>query len=416
MSRIKYRVVSLLRWSERYFKTDMLYLAKGGFWLACNQGIITLTGLILSVALANLVSKEVYGTYQFIMAMSVVLGTFTLTGMPAAVMRAAAQGNESALRTGFHTQLRWSIGVVFLAAGLAMYYFINDNFTLALSFLVVGAFTPFLDSFGLTKSYLVGKRLFRENALMGLWRRLIPLFAILATLFFTRDPLNLILVYFASNTLSAGLLYLVVVRTYSLPHTPQEAMVNYGKHLSILKIFSEVLGQADKVLIWVMLGAAPVAVYTLALLPVKQIESAFKLVYDLTFPKLVNTEFSVLKQTLARKARILLAVAGGLTILYIVAAPFLFKVLFPFYSESIALSQLLALTILAKPRSLYGQAFTAHHRRRQQYLMTVTSTLLRLSLLLALIPFYGIWGAAYALIGSQLYLNILTRYLFAKAQ
>lgn len=412
---LKVRLFSVLRWSEQYTKTNMVYLAKGGLWLFLGQVVIASSGLILAVAFANLVPKEVYGTYQFIMAGSVIVSAFTLIGMSTAVSRAIARGRDGALRAGFRAQLLWSPGVVLAGAALATYYYLNGNQVLAASFLIVGALSPLLSSFGLSQAYFTGKQLFKESVMFGLWRRLFPVGAVLTTILLTHDPVILIFAYFASNTLSAALLYWLVVTRYKLPETADEETVSYGKHLSILKIISEIMSQADKVLIWVFLGAAPVAAYTLALLPIKQIEGVLKLVYPLTFAKLANNDFSTLKKTLSHKVRIFLLVAGCIALAYAVVAPFLFKTLFPMYPESILLSQILVLSILSKPRTLYSQAFAAHHRRRPQYIINLTSNALKIVLLLTLLPLYGIWGAVYALLGTQLYVNLLTRYLFAKA-
>lgn len=42
---LQHRIYKLLRWSQRYTRTDMVYLAKGGTWLSLAQGVATLAGL-----------------------------------------------------------------------------------------------------------------------------------------------------------------------------------------------------------------------------------------------------------------------------------------------------------------------------------------------------------------------------------
>lgn len=416
MEKIKVTAYNLLRKSEKIFKTDMVYLAHGGFWLVLGQVVQMASGLAVSVVFANLVSKEVYGTYQFIMSMAAIMSGLTLTGMNTALTRAVARGSEGALRYAFRTEIAWSSGVVFAGAALGIYYFTQGNITLALSFIIVGALSPFLGAFGLTQSYFFGKKLFKENVLLGIGRRLVPIACIITTLFLTQNLLVIVFVYFASNTLSAGLLYYLVVKRYNLPCTENKEMVNYSKHLSFLKTFTDVfVSQADDVLIFHFLGAAPVATYVLAQLPVTNIEVLFKLLLSLALPKHSVSTLAELKRTLPRKVNILLAGTVVIVIAYILLVPFLFKIFFPQYLESIIFSQVLALTLLSKPRSLYGQVFTAQKMKRELYILNLSPGILRLILLVILLPLYGIWGAIYSVLGTHIYSNIVTRYLFYKA-
>jgi len=410
------KATPLLRWMEKYTKTDMLYLAKGGFWLMLGQGILVVSGLVLSVAFANLLPKDVYGTYQFVMSGSVIISALTLIGLSSAVMRATARGDQGALRAGVRTMLRWSGGIVFSGAALALYYYINGNSTLALSFLIVGCFSPLLGAYGLTKPFLIGAQRFRESALMGFWRRFMPVAALLATVYVSDDPVTIVFVYFASNALSAWLQYRLIVSRFDLPLSEDENIARYGKHLSFLSIVSTLAGQLDKVLIWTTLGAAPLAAYTLAQLPIGQIQNAFKLLLSLSFPKLSKSDLATLQETLPHKVRLFLLGTVLIAGAYAFAAPHLFGVLFPLYPESVLLSQVLALTLLSKPRSLYGQALTAHQKKKEQYIISLGSSAVKVIALLTLIPLYGLWGAVYALLIENVFSNILIRYLFSVAK
>lgn len=81
MERLKHHTHRALRHSEKYFKTDMVYLAKGGFWLTTGQGVASLASLVLAIAFANLLPKEAYGNYKYILAVVGVLTLFGLTGI-----------------------------------------------------------------------------------------------------------------------------------------------------------------------------------------------------------------------------------------------------------------------------------------------------------------------------------------------
>jgi|CXWL01.1.fsa_nt_gi O-antigen/teichoic acid export membrane protein len=412
---LKKATVHLLRWSERYTKTDMLYLTKGGLWLSLGHGIQTISGLILAVAFANLISKDVYGTYQFVLSGAAILSAFTLTGMDGALSRTVAQGSEGALRAGFRAQLRWSMLIVLAGATLGAYYYIQENTTLALSFFIVGACAPLLEGFGLARSYLVGKQLFRESALQGLGRRLIPVLLMIVTVFLTQNPVTIILVYFVSNTFSAGLLYFLIIRHYRLPESQEQEMVEYSKHLSVLRSLADISGQLDKVLVWMYLGAAPLAAYALAQLPITHVQGLFKLFRSLTGPKLTLATFSDLQKTLPRKVLIFSLITAGIAGIYILIAPLLFSVLFPQYPEAVLLSQVLALSLLGASGIFYSQALTAHTKKRELYILSISQNILRLVLLVILIPLYGIWGAVASLLIHHFYINVAIRILFARA-
>ncbi len=109
MNNLRVKTYKILRKSEKFFKIDMVYLAKGGFWITSGQSINTILSLVLIVAFANLLPKETYGTYKYILSLAGVLNIFTLTGMNSAVARAVAVGSEGALKASVKYQLKWNL-------------------------------------------------------------------------------------------------------------------------------------------------------------------------------------------------------------------------------------------------------------------------------------------------------------------
>ena len=81
MQKLRQKTYNLLRWSEKYTKTDMVYLTKGGFWLTFAYIIFLSSGFILTIAFANLLPKDVFGTYKFVISISGVLLVTSLTGI-----------------------------------------------------------------------------------------------------------------------------------------------------------------------------------------------------------------------------------------------------------------------------------------------------------------------------------------------
>lgn len=410
---VKNTVYHLLRRSESFFKTDMVYLAKGGFWLTLGHAIQTVLGLALLVAFANLIPKDVYGTYQFIISTIAIISSFTLTGMGAAITRSVAKGSEGSLRYGLRIQLLWSVGIIVISGILAGYYFLNNNPQVAYALLIAGACQPFITGFGLYKSYLIGKQLFKESSILSIFQKTLPFLVILPTLYLTDNILIIIFVYFISQSVSLFILYLIVIKRHRLPITIEPELSSYSKHLSLMSGFAKISGHLDKVLIWHFLGAAPVAIYTLAQMPIYQLQSILQLSHSLSFTKIAQREFSTLKTVLVPKIRSFFYLVLLIVITYIIISPYIFKTFFANYPESLIYSQLIAISLLAVPRTLIEQALLAHERKRELYILSFTIPFTRIVLLILLLPFFGILGAIAAILITEV-LNVALQWRLFK--
>lgn len=370
----------------------MVYLARGGFWLFADRGMHIFLGLILAIGFANLLPKEAFGIYQFVLSIAGIVGVFTLTGMNTAIVQAVARGFEGALKIGTLTKLKWSIGITMAAFVVALYYFINDNNTLAISLLIVGTFAPFLESFKLYNSFLIGKKEFRAITVLGMWRKPIPIIALLVTLALTDSPLLIILVYFLSHTATTGFLYFKVLRKYKPKGSFSTEAFSYSKHLSVVNVVGRIAGNLDKILLFHFLGAAPLAIYLFSINIPKQFQSLFRIFQPLTLPKLSNRSLDELKQTLPRKAWYMFLFFIIPTGIYIVLAPYIYQLFFPQYIDSVLFSQVFAFTFLFAPASLFENTLHAHLKARELYTVTAIVPTTRIVLAFILIPLYGIWG------------------------
>ncbi|MGH7174938.1 MAG: hypothetical protein ACREGR_01095, partial [Minisyncoccia bacterium] len=97
MDRLRGDAVRFLRWSEKYTKTDMVYLAGAGFWSNLNFVIVSVFALLLSIAFANFLPKDVFGLYQYLLSLSALLTAITLASMNFAVSQSVARGFEGDL-------------------------------------------------------------------------------------------------------------------------------------------------------------------------------------------------------------------------------------------------------------------------------------------------------------------------------
>lgn len=400
--------------AEGLLKTDIRYLAKGSFWLSTGQGASSLAAFLLSIALANLLTKDEFGVYNYVLSVSGIIGSFTLTGLSIAIVRSAAQGNYGALRQAFRLQTRWGATLAVGSLGVGVYYLLRGNEMLFYSFLAAGAASPLIAAAGLYASYLEGRQLFRLRGLTSALQSFATTALIAGALWVFRTPLAVILAYFIGTATVYLGMYIYVVRNIVPHYTEDSGLFRYSAHLSIMNAFAGVANQLDKVIIFQTLGPAQLAVYSFARAPVAQLRVGLKLFSQLALPRFARHRLDVIRDTLPQKMRqMLLIIAVGVAI-YIALAPYFYEFFFPQYIDSVLYSQVFALVLLLFPKKLIAIAFSAHARQKEMYTLTFTGSGVRVALLLALIPLIGIWGAIVAEIGAQFSNNILANILLRR--
>ena len=179
-----------------------------------------------------------------------------------------------------------------------------------------------------------------------------------------------------------------------------------------MQIIGSIAGNIDRILLFHFLGGAALATYIFAINIPKQLRSLLTIFQPLVLPKMSVQNVETIKQTLPRKALILLLLIIGPVALYVVSAPYLYALFFPQYGESVIFSQVFALSLLFIPMSLLKNIFPAHQRKREMYIIRVTTSVVRIGFVVILLPLYGIWGAVAAILGTAIVNALLTLVLF----
>ena len=394
MEYLRQKAYAFLRWSERYFKTDMVYLGSGGFWLFFGQGAGILSSLILAIGFANLLPPEEYGNYKYVLSVASVIGGFTLTGLTTAINRAAARGSEGTLRYGFKKMLLWSGAATMLSCGAALYYFMRENTFLAYSFLIIGATSPLISAASLYRPFLIGKKEFRQASVSGMLQSTIPAFSVLTMLLIQAPLLVLIATYFFSNAIVVYLLYRTAAKKAS-NNAVEPNTDHLGKHLSIMGLATAVSGKIDSILVFQLLGGAELALFSLATKIPDTIRGALKNVDALAMPKFAHKTKEEMKRAVWSKTVITFFATIVITGAYFVTAPFIFSTLFPQYIEVFPYTQVYAF-ILPLSFLLAAAYFDSQAIVRERYVITFTDIATRIIFSFIGIYFFGVWGAIIA--------------------
>lgn len=413
MNRIRRAAGQLLDRAGGRLGVDLRYVARGGSWLAAGQIASTAASLAVTLALANLLTAEAYGAYKYVLSLYGAIAVFSLSGMPTALTRAVARGHDGSLRRATLASLRWGLGMTALGVAIGGYYLYRGNGTLGWSLLAAGLAAPLIQSLALYHPFVNGKKDFRVSSAFSVSYSIFPPMALIATAFLTRSPLALVLAFLGGQLLIHGAHYLWTIRRYRPNDDVDPSAIGYGKHLSLMNVVGGLSFQLDKLLVWHALGAAPLAVYSIATAAPQQLRYVNKILATMALPRFSARGVADLKASMGRKLALLSALSVALVAGYWVAAPLLYETFFPQYVEAVPYSRLFSLVILFFPAGLLQEALSSQMQQRQLYVIQTVLPTIKIGLLVALLPAFGLSGVIAATLGAELLrLVTVTRFFY----
>jgi O-antigen/teichoic acid export membrane protein len=390
--KLKLTLVRVLRWSERYTKTDMVYLAQAGIWNNLSVILSSVFGLILSVSFANLLPKEVYGTYQYLLSLSALVAAICLGGMQHAVAQSVARGNEGDLRVSLTAQLKWNLVPTSLGLLGAVYYAIHSNYSTALALVFIAIFTPLVSAFSIYGAFLGGTRQFKRIFLYSLLTNVTYYVAIFIAMLFFKNAVVLIFVNLGVNAVAVIYLYYRTLKVHVPTTQTDPTTVAYGAHLSVMNAFGTTISQLDSILVFHFLGAANLAIYSFATLIPERVSALLGFVGSAAYPKYSQKTLPEIQKSIIPQTIRAAALGGAITLLYIIFSPLLFHILFPKYAESIHYTQFYSPVILLMTANLVSLALTAQRRKMDLYITSFLNPVMLIALQIPLLLLYGIWG------------------------
>ena len=415
MQSLRNKAYLALRWSEQYTKTDMLYLAQGGGWLLSGQIIASLSSFLLVIAFANLIPKETFGTYKYILSLTSILLIPSLPGINTALNMAAARNLDGTLILALKTRVRWGLLSSLASLGLSGYYFLNGNIDLVISFLITAIFLPFIDAFGIYGPFLNGKKDFKISTRYEAMVQIVSTGFLIGVIFLTENLFLILLTYFISWTLLRYIFFRLTVKKYVISKVEDPGAIAYGKHLSLIKILNTIASYIDRLFVFHFLGAIPLAVYSFAIAMPEQIKGAFSLLDTMAFPKFVGRDIEEIKVSFKKKAVRLFLLGVVVIGTYILVAPFIYKIFFPQYQEAVFYSQLFALSMLNLALFPATTALRAKKNVKGLYISNFVTPIFQIITMLVFILWQGLLGLIIARIISRFFGSFLDTYLFFRS-
>ncbi len=375
---------------------DVRYFVNGGFWLMSGHLFTIVSILATSYFFANFLDPQTYGVYKYLVTAGIILTAFSLTGLQTGVTQAAAKHIVGYLAYASRLSVKYGLIVSALACIGAGYYAFNDNNQLAIGLILIGLFQPLINTTTLIFAQLVGEQRFYENTTAHVLRVLITTCSTVAAIVLSGNIFVLISAYLIGNLAANQLVRILYTRheaTIDLTRPEATNITNYSKHISVQNIISTLSNQADKILIFQNLGAIELATYAFATALPDQYKGFTKTIETMVLPRFSKHSAKSVRARMWHKTVIYFICLLVLALTYILVAPYIFAVLYPAYAESVYLSQVYALAILFGIGSLPIAGMKAQLAKKRLYTFNIVTSIFQITLLLILLPLYGLIGA-----------------------
>ncbi len=416
MEEIKVFIYRLLRKSERYAKTDMIYATKSGFWLMVGQIFGAVVSLILSILFAHYLPKETFGIYRYILSMAGIATAFSLTGINAAVTRAVAQGFEGSFKQSILVQIKWSIPQFLFALALSIYYFYQSNVVYGICFLIVAVCHTISGTANTYNAFLNGKKDFKRATYYGLVSNAIYFIVMAIVSVYYPNTIALIAGFYLSGTIINVYFCWKIIKDRGNENllTRGDEDIKYSKNLSIMNMAGTIAQQIDSITIYHFLGPAQLAIYTFSTIIPERIRSMFGIISTAAFPKLAEKDTENTQAALKHKVFRLLGLSVLIILVYIVAAPFIYKIFFPQYLDTVFYSQVFSISILAIASNIPVPALFTQKRQKELYIVSVGLPIIKIIISIFAIIMWGIWGAIISKIFHYLLHIVVSTYLASR--
>lgn len=412
MSIITKHWTKILYLSEKYAGTDILYLTKSSFWFILGKGAILFIYFLLMVAFANLLPKETYGIYQYLISFVGLFGIFALPGINIALIKSIVQGNDNSLLLALKTKLTWSLLGSFGMFLGTIWYLYNGETTLAIAFFIGGIFLPLYTSFPIFEAYWNAKKNFKQKSKYEVLAAFLSSIGIILVLYLSNNIITILFVFFGSYVLFQGFFLWRTIQ--QLKNGGEDlSFIKFGKHLSIITAISIFAEHIDKILLWKFLGPMQLAIYSFAIIPLQKIMSLNPM-GPLALPKLNENFNTDIRQNLIKKFLKSFILTIPVSIILILLAPFIYQTFLPQYQESVIYFKILSILIAFLPFALLRIMFVVKTYRKELYIISIIRSLSKIILYLILIPYFGILGAVLGNIIGEIIGNSVLLYLFLK--
>jgi len=233
--------------------------------------------------------------------------------------------------------------------------------------------------------------------------------AVVVAVFITNSLPIILTAYFVGLSIPSVASY-QKIRRHALNNSVDKESIKLGFHLTVMRAVEIGASYVDKLVLWHTLGASQLAIYSFAKTPAEKTNQLIPL-GRVALPLLSEKRWCA-KELLIRVGKLTILIIP-ITILVILVAPFVYRIIFPQYMGSVIIFQVLSLRLLFTPTLILKTDFTARADKRNLYRFRFFLPIFQIALIATLGLIYGLWGIVSGLLIGQTIegLGLLSLYL-----
>lgn len=403
---LKERLKGFLYRGEGIFKVDMRYILRGGFWTSVSFLASLCASIAAMVAFGNLLPKENYGTYNYLLSLASSLGFLTLSGIGPGVIRAVAKRQENLLPYALKLQLRYNLLAVATISAAAFYYYAKGNSLFAISLGILAVIIPLEAAYHIYEHILIGRKRFDTLAILSGFSSIGAAVATVLALLFTDNVLILVITYAATSLIPSYLAYRLITRNAPVDLPDQEEVQELRRsafHITGAGIIGTLAQYADKLILFQVAGPVALATYGFAIAGPEKVKGLVKNWVNIALPRLAHRDISEIRYAFYKRLTLSALAGAGAALVYISLSPIFFRLLLPKYLDSILYSQAYALGLILVPALVYiGNIFYSQNMLRAIYITSTGNQIMRIAAFAVGGFLWGTWGLVFGFLFSQL--------------
>lgn len=387
----------------KFLRLDVRFYGKSFFLMSLGQASGIVRGVATTFLMARWLPRNTMGEFRYVIAVFGIAGMFSLSGLFSSVIRGVAKGDTVIARIALKRILMFSpLGSLLLfIAALERYYLAHEPHV-ALALTLAAIAFPFYSVSGLYGPILTGKEEVKRLVTLAIANNLTFAVCFFLVIWRTKELIPVVIAYFVFDILFRGALTFLELRRLPIKGDATEHLA-LGSHLTAIGVFQTLASQLDSILLQRFAGYGMLANYSIASLIPEQMKDFVTAMSGIILRRFSTRENT--SKTLRETRRHFITVIG-LSVVFIIAyaaiVPFVLPWLFPQYRNEVFPSIVYAIGLVGLGSIVGVNYFQAHNQLKRLWVFYIINTILQVGSNLALIPFFGAWGAVLSKTGTRL--------------